>query len=190
MFTPFDASLLLFRRPEVFRDAFSLVPEYLRGSVIDGAHNYNEYGIQLGRRFRALKLWMQIRYFGSDGIAARIREHCRLAREFATWVDEHEDWERLAPVPLSTICFRYRPAALAGCDDARSNRQLDTWNEGILNEINRSGRFYLSHTRLLERFTLRVALGNPRAGPRHVEGCWEALREAARRVVRETEPGE
>jgi aromatic-L-amino-acid decarboxylase len=125
MFTPFDASLLLFRKPEVFREAFSLIPDYLRGSKVDGAHNYNEYGIQLGRRFRALKLWMQIRYFGSEGIAARIREHCRLAREFASWVDEHDDWERLAPVPLATVCFRYRPSSLGAPDDAETDRQVE-----------------------------------------------------------------
>jgi aromatic-L-amino-acid decarboxylase len=189
MFTPFDASLLLFRRPEIFRDAFSLLPDYLRGSVIDGAHNYNEYGVQLGRRFRALKLWMQIRYFGSEGIAARIREHCRLARLLGGWIDEHEDWERLAPVPLSTVCFRYRPAALGQRDDAATHRRLDRWNEDILNEINRSGRYYLSNTRLLERFTLRVALGNPRAEQSHVEGCWKALRDSARRI-RETSGAE
>jgi aromatic-L-amino-acid decarboxylase len=182
LFTPFDASLLLFRRPEVFRDAFTLMPDYLRGSTIEGAHNYSEYGVQLGRRFRALKLWMQIRYFGSAGIAARIREHCRLAREFASWVDGHENWERLAPVPLSTVCFRYRPQSLVGRDDEATRQQLDAWNAGILNEINRSGRYYLSHTRLRDRFALRVALGNPRAQQRHVEGCWEALNEAACRV--------
>jgi aromatic-L-amino-acid decarboxylase len=182
LFTPFDASLLLFRRGEVFRDAFSLIPEYLRGTAIDGAHNYSEYGIQMGRRFRALKLWMLIRYFGCEGIAARIREHCRLAAEFASWVDGHEEWERLAPVPLATVCFRYRPALLSGRDDAETRGRLDQWNAGILDEVNRSGRFYLSHTRLRDRFTLRVALGNPRAESRHVKGCWEALNDAARRV--------
>jgi aromatic-L-amino-acid decarboxylase len=182
LFTPFDASLLLFRRAEVFRDAFSLIPEYLRGTEITGAHNYSEYGIQMGRRFRALKLWMLIRYFGSDGIAARIREHCRLAAEFASWVDAHEDWERLAPVPLATVCFRFCPPSLSGREDAGTRGQLDRWNAAILDAVNRSGRYYLSHTRLKDRLTLRVALGNPRAEPRHVEGCWEALNAAARTV--------
>jgi aromatic-L-amino-acid decarboxylase len=120
LFTPFDASLLLFRRGDVFRDAFSLIPEYLRGTEIDAAHNYSEYGIQMGRRFRALKLWMLIRYFGCEGIAARIREHCRLAAEFASRVDADDDWERLAPVPLATVCFRFRPASMSGRDDSTS----------------------------------------------------------------------
>src|SRR6185295_1582015 len=86
MWTPFDASLLLFKRPEVFRDAFSLVPEYLKTKDVPKVHNFNEYGVQLGRRFRALKLWMVLRYFGADGMAARIREHCRLAQELASWI--------------------------------------------------------------------------------------------------------
>jgi aromatic-L-amino-acid decarboxylase len=187
LFTPFDASLLLFRRPDVFRDAFSLVPAYLQGSAIEGAHNYSEYGIQMGRRFRALKLWMLIRYFGTEGIAARIREHCRLAREFASRVDADDDWERLAPVPLATVCFRYHPASPGGADADDERERLERWNAGILDEVNRAGRFYLSHTRLKDRFTLRVALGNPRAEPRHVEGCWDALNDAARRV-RQTMP--
>jgi aromatic-L-amino-acid decarboxylase len=182
LFTPFDASLLLFRRPEVFRDAFSLIPEYIKGSTIEGAHNYSEYGIQMGRRFRALKLWMQIRYFGTEGLAARIREHCRLAQELAAWIDGHDDWERLAPVPLSTVCFRYRPAGTARRGDAATRGRLDRWNASILAEVNDTGRFYLSHTRLRDRFTLRVALGNPRAESRHVRECWEVLNRAAKRV--------
>lgn len=184
MWTPFDASLLLFRRPEVFRDAFQLVPEYLRTPEIPGMRNYNEYGIQLGRRFRALKLWMEIRYFGTDGYAARIREHVRLARELASWIDADPDWERLAPVPLSTVCFRFRPA-----DGRTGEDRLDAANEAILAEVNRTGRVFLSHTKLLGRFTLRVALGNPRAGESHVRACWDLLREAASRVAGETAGG-
>jgi len=182
LFTPLDASLLLFRRPEVFRSAFSLVPEYLTDSAVEGARNYHQYGIQLGRRFRALKLWILIRYFGTEGLAARIREHCRMAREFASWVEAHEDWELLAPVPLSTICFRYHPASLGGRLDDATRKQLDGWNARILEEVNRSGQFYLSSTRLREGFTIRVALGNPRAERKHVQACWERLQEAATQV--------
>ncbi len=180
MFTPFDASLLLFRRPEVFRDAFSLVPEYLKTPDVGPAHNYNEYGIQLGRRFRALKLWMIVRWFGVEGIAARVREHCRLAAGFTSWVDADPDWERLAPAPFSTVCFRYRPRELAGREDApETAARLDALNEALLDRVNRTGRVYLSHTRLRGRFTLRVALGNPRTTPDHVRRCWEILRSAA-----------
>jgi aromatic-L-amino-acid decarboxylase len=168
MFTPFDASLLLFRSPEAFRDAFSLVPEYLRTPEAGGVHNFNEYGIQLGRRFRALKVWMQIRWFGVDGMAARLREHVRLAQLLASWVDADPDWERLAPVPFSTVCFRYR----LGSD-------LDAANARILERVNATGKVFLSHTKLAGRFTLRVALGNPRQTENHVAKCWAVLKEAA-----------
>jgi aromatic-L-amino-acid decarboxylase len=173
MFTPFDASLLLFRNADRFRDAFSVVPEYLRGSVRDDVRNYNEYGVQLGRRFRALKLWMLMRYFGAEGIAARVREHCRMARELTGRIEAEPDWELLAPVPLSTVCFRHRPPGAA-------EEEVDRRNQAILDTVNRSGRVYLSHARLRGRFTLRVALGNPRARMEHVDRCWELLRQAAR----------
>jgi aromatic-L-amino-acid decarboxylase len=168
MFTPFDASLLLFRSPETFRDAFSLVPEYLRTPDAGGVHNFNEYGIQLGRRFRALKMWMQIRWFGVDGMAARLREHVRLAGLLAAWVDADPDWERLAPVPFSTVCFRYRRG-----DD------LDAKNAAILERVNASGKVFLSHTKLGGRYTLRVALGNLRQTEAHVARCWSLLKDAA-----------
>jgi aromatic-L-amino-acid decarboxylase len=177
LFTPFDASLLLFRDPAHFRDAFSLVPEYLRTSVAGEVHNFSEYGIQLGRRFRALKLWMQIRYFGVDGIAARLREHCRMAGEFASWIEADPDWELLAPVPFSTVCYRYHPSDFAG--DGSVEETLDRWNEAILRHVNETGRVFLSHTRLRDRFTIRLALGNPRATMDHVRQCWALLREAA-----------
>ena len=180
MSTPFDASLLLFRRPETFRGALSLVPEYLRVRKEGEAHDFHEYGIQLGRRFRALKLWFQLRYFGTDGMAARIREHVRMARRFADRIDGDPDWQRLAPAPFSTVCFRHRPAALAGREDEPYVRtELDRRNEALLERVNRSGRFFLSHTKLRDQFTLRLTLGNLRATERHVDGCWALLRESA-----------
>jgi aromatic-L-amino-acid decarboxylase len=166
MFTPFDASLLLFRSPDTFREAFSLVPEYLKTPESEVVHNFNEYGVQLGRRFRALKLWMQIRWFGAEGIAARIREHCRMARELASWIEQDPSWELLAPVPFSVVCFRYR-----GSDED---------NESILAEVNRSGKIFLSHTKLDGRYTIRVALGNPRTTMDHLRRCWDLLNEAAK----------
>jgi len=168
MFTPFDASLLLFRSPEAFRDAFSLVPEYLRTPDVGTVHNFNEYGIQLGRRFRALKMWMQIRWFGVDGMAARLREHVRLAQLFASWVDADPDWERLAPVPFGTVCFRY-------C----RGPELDAKNAAILDRVNASGKVFLSHTKLKDRYTIRVAIGNPRQTEAHVARCWALLKDAA-----------
>jgi aromatic-L-amino-acid decarboxylase len=166
MFTPFDASLLLFRNREGFRDAFSLVPEYLRTPDAGTVHNFNEYGIQLGRRFRALKLWMQIRWFGVDGIAARLREHMRLAHLFESWVEADPDWEVVAPVPFATVCVRHKS------DDAH--------NQAIIDAVNASGEIFLSHTKLAGRFVIRVSIGNPRQTETHVARCWELLRQAGR----------
>jgi aromatic-L-amino-acid decarboxylase len=131
--------------------------------------------VQLGRRFRALKLWMQIRYFGVDGIAARIREHCRMARELASWIESEPGWELVAPVPFATVCFRHLPED-ARAKPAEGPSEIDAHNEAILERVNRSGRFFLSHTKLEGRFTLRVSLGNPRQTMDHVRGCWELLR--------------
>jgi len=183
MFTPFDASLLLFRRPEVYRDAFSLVPEYIKTPIKGGAHNYSEYGIQMGRRFRALKLWMVIRYFGADGIAARIREHCRMAQEFAGWVVQDPEWEMLAPVPFATVCFRHVPPRLTALGEPERSAALDRHNEALMAAVNRDGRIFLSHTRLRDRYTIRVVVGNPRQTAKHVTTCWELLQQAARELT-------
>jgi aromatic-L-amino-acid decarboxylase len=188
MFTPLDASLLLFRRPEVYTSALSLVPEYLRTTRQGEAHDYHEYGIQLGRRFRALKLWFIIRYFGSEGMAARIREHCRLAATLAERIGAHPDWELLSPVPFATVCFRHRPASLGARLGPDVEARLDRMNEAILEAVNRSGRVMLSHTRLAGRFTIRVSLGNLRAGAEHVDRCWAELSEAAASVAAHQRP--
>ena len=177
LFTPMDASLLLSRRMEVLRAAFSLVPEYLRTlDRVTPVHDYNEYTPQLGRRFRALKLWMLLRWFGLEGLRRRIRRHLELAALFAAQVDAEPDWERLAPVPFSTVCFRWRPHGWTGTEEA-----LDDVNAAIMDAVNRTGEVFLSHTRLAGRFTIRVALGNLRTEPRHVERVWALLRDAAPR---------
>jgi len=179
MFTPFDASLLLFREPDKFREAFSLVPEYIKTNVTGMVHNYNEYGVQMGRRFRALKLWILIRYFGVEGIRARIRNHIAMAQQFKGWIESEQDWELMAPVPFSTVCFRYRPTTPAQQSAERTNEWLDRLNEAIMDAVNRDGRIFLSHTRLDGCFVIRVSLGNPRTTTEHLERCWMLLSEAA-----------
>ena len=180
LWTPVDASLLLSRRLDVVRDAFSLVPEYLR--TVGGAgeeRNYNEYTPQLGRRFRALKIWIQLRWFGLDGLRRRLRRHLELAQEFASWIDDAPGWERLAPVPFSTVCFRHVPAAPAGLADEAA---VDDHNAAIMEAVNHSGEVFLSHTRLHGRFTIRLAIGNLRTERRNVERAWELLQQAAKEV--------
>ena len=174
LFTPLDASLLLTRRMVDLRAAFSLVPEYLL--TLDRetpVRDYNEYTPQLGRRFRALKLWIQLRWFGLDGLRRRIERHLEFAQLFARWVDEHPDWELLAPVPFSTVCFRWNPASGAPADE------LDARNAAIMDSVNRTGEVFLSHTRLDGRFTIRVAIGSLRTEQRHIERAWAVLRAAA-----------
>jgi aromatic-L-amino-acid decarboxylase len=176
LFTPFDLSALYSRRLDVLRRAFTLTPEYLRTSEEGPVRNGSDYGVQLGRRFRALKLWMILRYFGHEGLAARIREHCRLARLFASWVGESKDWELLAPVPFSVVCFRARPPLQDEPDEARAAR-LDALNEGLMNAANATGEIFLSHTKLRGVFTLRLAVGNIRTAEAHVRRAWELLNE-------------
>ncbi|GAC1404115.1 MAG: pyridoxal-dependent decarboxylase [Pyrinomonadaceae bacterium] len=172
LFTPFDLSILYCRKMDVLKRAFSLVPEYLKTNDAETVRNGMDYGIQLGRRFRALKFWFVLRYFGHDGLAARIREHCRLAREFASWVEKSKDWELLAPVPFSLVCFRARPK------DENEDARLDELNEKIMHAVNASGQAFLSHTKLNDKFTLRLAVGNIRTTERHVTRAWELLNDA------------
>jgi aromatic-L-amino-acid/L-tryptophan decarboxylase len=182
-FTPLDASLLLTRRMSDLRAAFSLVPEILR--TIDRTapvRDYNEYTPQLGRRFRALKLWMQLRWFGLGGLRRRIERHIQLAQEFAAWVRADPDFELLAPVPFSTVCLRFRPH---GPD--RTEETLDALNAQLIDVVNRTGDVFLSHTRLRGRFAIRVAVGNLRTEERHVRRAWELLRLEAARLVLETQ---
>ncbi len=178
LFTPFDLSAFYTRHLGTLKAAFSLVPEYLRTSDPGGVPNLMDTGVQLGRRFRALKLWMILRYFGADGLKARLAEHVRLARLFAGWVDATPGWERVAPVPFSVVCFRAVPPGLAG-----DNAALDAFNQQVLDAVNRTGEVFLSHTKLDGRFVLRLAVGNIRTRERHVARAWALLREHAARLA-------
>jgi aromatic-L-amino-acid decarboxylase len=172
LFTPIDCSAFYTRHPAILKRAFSLVPEYLVTREQDDVVNLMDYGVQLGRRFRALKLWMVIRAFGADGLAARLEHHCELARTLAGWVEREDGWELGAPVPFSLVCFRYAPAGA-------SETERERLNAAILHRVNASGEAYLSHTKLNGRYVLRLAIGNIRTEERHVARAWELLREAA-----------
>ncbi|MGE5235913.1 MAG: pyridoxal phosphate-dependent decarboxylase family protein [Acidobacteriota bacterium] len=172
LFTPIDCSALYTRRPEVFRRALSLVPEYLRtdaGDVVD----LMDYSFQLGRRFRAIKLWFVFRHFGTEGIAARIREHVRLAHVFAELVDAEPSMERLAEVPFSVVCFRVHPPAIDREDE------LEALNTAILERVNASGEVFLSHTKLKGRYCLRLAVGNLQTTEGHVRRAFELVSASA-----------
>ena len=179
LFTPFDLSVLYCRHMDLLRRAFSLVPEYLRTPEQERVRSGSDYGVQLGRRFRALKLWMIIRYFGHEGLAARIREHCRLAKLFASWIEESRDWELMAPVPFGLVCFRACPPVAGETEEVRAKR-LDVLNEAIMHGANATGRAFLSHTKLNDKLTLRLSIGNIRTEERHVRQVWELLNEQSR----------
>jgi len=160
LLVPIDCSLLWTSRPSDFRDAFTLVPEYLRAA--EEVDSLADYGPALGRRFRSLKLWAVLRCYGAEGLRAIHREHMRLARLFADWVEADPDWELAAPLRFSLVVFRKK-----GSDDE---------NEKILECANRSGEIFLSHTRLDGRYVLRLAIGNARTTEEDVRRAWEVLR--------------
>lgn len=182
LFTPIDCSAFYVRQPEILQQAFSLVPEYLRTNE-EAVTNYMDWGVQLGRRFRALKLWMVIRYFGHRGLAARLGEHIRLGQQLAQWIDEHPDLERMAPTPFSTVCFRARPRHLAEDDSPATRTYLDDLNVALLEAVNATGRAYLSHTRLRDCYTLRMAIGNLRTTEAHVRRAWTLIQEHLLKLV-------
>jgi aromatic-L-amino-acid decarboxylase len=163
LLTPMDCSLLWTSRPEDFRRAFSLVPEYLR--TPEDAYALSEYGPALGRRFRALKLWAVLRCHGREGLQRMLREHIRLADLFAGWVDADPEWELVAPQRFSLVAFR------------RTGSDED--NEALLERVNRNGEMFVSHTRLGGRYVLRLAIGNAGTSEADVRRAWEILREEA-----------
>jgi aromatic-L-amino-acid decarboxylase len=172
LFTPFDLSAFYCRRMDVVRQAFSLVPEYLKTAESSrGARNLMDTGVQLGRRFRSLKLWMILRHFGAEGIRAALSEHIRLAQLFSQWVDADSDFERLAPVPFSVVCFRARPG-----NRPMSEVELNALNDRLLSSVNGTGEVFLSHTVLNGRFTLRLAVGHLRSTERHIARAWKLLK--------------
>ncbi|HKH29835.1 MAG TPA: aminotransferase class V-fold PLP-dependent enzyme [Gaiellaceae bacterium] len=158
--TPMDCSALWTRRVDAFRDAFSLVPEYLR--VSEEVVSLNEVSVPLGRRFRALKLWFVLRSLGRQGLQAMIREHVRLAAEFERWVEEEPGWEVCAPRRFSLVCFR--------------RDGTDAENEALLERVNTSGEVFLSHTRLDGRYVIRLAVGSARTTEDDVRLAWDVLR--------------
>jgi aromatic-L-amino-acid decarboxylase len=172
LFTPFDLSAFYCRRMDVVRAAFALTPEYLQTADSGAARNLMDTGIQLGRRFRSLKLWMILRSYGARALRERLAEHIRLAAELAERIDAHPDFERLAPVPFSVVCFRWNPTGASLTDE-----QLNAANAKLLDLVNASGEVFLSHTKLNGRLTLRVAIGHLKTTTRHVDRAWDLLLE-------------
>ncbi len=171
MFTNFDCDCFFVADRAALIQTLSILPEYLKnqatesGAVID----YRDWQVPLGRRFRALKLWFVIRHYGVEGLRRHIRRHVALAQEFVGWVEASGDFELAAPAPLNLVCFRHKGG--------------DAVNQETMARVNGSGRLYLTHTMLDERFTLRLCVGQTHTEARHVRGAWEILQETAREVA-------
>jgi aromatic-L-amino-acid decarboxylase len=163
-----DASALFVKDRASLVEALAITPEYLKNaaSQADDVIDYRDWQVPLARRFRALKLWYVVRSYGAAGLQRHVREHVRLARELARWIEEDEDFELAAPPSLSLVCFRHRDG--------------DAFNERLLEQLNASGAMYLSHTRFDGRYTLRFAIGHARTRESHVADAWSRIRAAAR----------
>jgi aromatic-L-amino-acid decarboxylase len=168
MLTPIDLSAFYTRRPDILRRAFSLTPEYLKTQEDPRAHNLMDYGVPLGHRFRALKLWFVMRYFGRERIEAMLRDHIQWAQQLAALVDAHPKFERVAPVPFSVVCFRYKGS--------------DHENQAIEERVNHSGRVFISGTVLNGKYVLRLAIGNLATTWQDVQQAWQLIQKAAEQI--------
>jgi aromatic-L-amino-acid decarboxylase len=174
LFVNFDCSAYYVRDVDALFRSFALTPEYLRTARDAEVENFRDWGIQLGRRFRALKLWFVLRSYGVQGLQAMLRDHIALGHEFARWVAGEPEWEVLAPSPVGLVCFRHRPPDMT--DDEAT---LAAHNQALLERVNRSGRVFLTHTTLDGRYAIRLAIGQRCTRREHVEQAWSLLQEAA-----------
>ena len=172
LFTPVDCSVLYVRDPAALRAAFSLTPAYLETGE-HGVSHLMDHGLALGRRFRALKLWFVMRYFGQRGLRAHLARHVALARRLAEKIDAEEDWERWRPTPFSLVVLRHAPPGVRG-------ERRDAVNLAVMDRVNRSGTAFLAQTEIDGDTWLRFAIGNIHTGAEHVDATWNALREAGR----------
>jgi aromatic-L-amino-acid decarboxylase len=154
-------------------NTFKLVPEYLRSQIQDHVNDYSNWGIQLGRRFRALKLWFVIRSFGVDGLREKIRHNIALAGELKSWIEVHHSFELMAPVEFGLVCFRFHPEGI------NDNDILNRMNEQLLLSVNATGKVYITHTKLDGRYTLRIVTSQTQIERHHILQVWDLLQKTA-----------
>jgi aromatic-L-amino-acid decarboxylase len=174
----FDCSAYFVRDVDALLRSFALTPEYLKTARDAEVVNFRDWGPQLGRRFRALKLWFVLRSYGVSGIQAMLREHIALGHEFAGWVRDEPDYEVMAPSLVGLVCFRHVPGGLAGHEAA-----LTAHNRRLLERVNRSGRVFLTHTTMEGRYAIRLAIGQRGTRREHVAEAWQLIRQAGRNEV-------
>jgi len=175
MFTGFDCSAFFVKNPAYLIRTFEILPEYLRTRTRGEVNDYRDWGIPLGRRFRALKLWSVIRMYGVEGLRDKVRGHIRIAKRLAELIIREDDFQILAPVTLNVVCFRYRPT---GKDDDEINRINETLNH----RLNDTGKIYLTHTTVSGIYTLRMVIGQTNVTPGHVEKAWKLIMKTAREL--------
>lgn len=180
MFTNFDCSVYFVKDPSTLVRTFEILPEYLKTRETERVNNYRDWGIPLGRRFRALKLWFVIRMYGVSGLQKMIRNHLKWAQELAKEINDNPDFELLAPVPLNLICFRYHPHGVY--DPA----QLDALNRRLLEKLNGSGEVYLTHTRLDGKFTLRFVASQTQVTRDDIFRAWDLILRTAKGMTEDT----
>jgi aromatic-L-amino-acid decarboxylase len=174
MFTNFDCSAYFVKDPGTLVRTFEIHPEYLKTGLDAQVKNFRDWGIQLGRRFRALKLWFVIRFYGVEGLQKMVREHIRLAELFKGWIEQHEHFELMAPVNVSLVCFRL--------NDGRSEEALTDLNRKFLESINQTGKVFLTHTTLRGKYVLRMAIAQRTTEERHVKAAWDLMVSKAEEV--------
>lgn len=177
MFTNFDCSAYFVRDPELLIRTFEILPEYLKTSTRGLVNDYRDWGVALGRRFRALKLWFVIRNFGVEGIREKVRKHIELAHWLEEEIRKRDDFELLAPVNFSTVCFRYLPEGITG------EEEINHLNQKLLQSLNASGKLYMTHTKAGGKYTLRMVIAQTNVEKRHVEEAWERIRKEAESIL-------
>ena len=170
MFTNFDCTIMYLKEPQYLVNTFSMTPEYLKTKLDEEVNNYRDWGIPLGRRFRALKLWFVIRSYGLEGIRAKIRNHIQLAHQAKSWIEAHDNLEILAPVNFNTICFRYHMQTL-------SLEQENLINELWMNRVNSTGKAFFSHTKLDGKYVIRWVISQTDVNEKHIQNAWSLLLE-------------
>ena len=176
LFTNFDCSAYFVKDKQALVNTFQLVPEYLKTRSDEQANNYSDWTIPLGRRFRALKLWFVLRYYGMEGLQEKLREHIAMAGEMKQWIEEHDDFEMLAPATMNVLCFRFNPG------NVDSEEKLNEINEQLLHEINQTGEIYMTHTKLSGKYTLRMVIAQTDVEKKHVEKAWNVILRKAEEI--------
>ena len=177
LFTNFDCSAYFVKDPASLVQTFEITPEYLKTGQDRQVNNYRDWGIPLGRRFRALKLWFVLRSYGLDQLQAKLRAHIQWAQELKEWVKNDSDFELMAPVEFGLVCFRYRPV---GLDDELIIEQI---NARLLNQINDEGKLYLTQTRLKGQYVIRFSIGQTHTEQHHVQAGWQEIKRVAKEVA-------